>query len=60
MRALSSRVITLPEFALMGWLLSITMVPIWISIRFVATIPIHCVVALLAIIAVTLGGHRGS
>jgi len=34
------------------------MVPIWISIRFVATIPIHCTVALLAIIAVAIGGHR--
>ena len=58
MRALSSRVITGPEFWLMAWLLSITMVPIWISIRLVATIPIHCVVALLAIIAAILGGHR--
>lgn len=42
----------------MVWLLSIAMVPIWISIRFIATVPIHCVVALLMISAVVIGGHR--
>lgn len=58
MHTLSSRKLTRPQLALLIWLLSIAMVPIWISIRFIATVPIHCVVALLMIIAVAIDGHR--
>ncbi|MDR3662947.1 MAG: hypothetical protein P4L86_21605 [Mycobacterium sp.] len=35
------------------------MVPVWISLHFIATTPIYCIVAVIIIIvAVTVGGHR--
>jgi hypothetical protein len=37
-----------PRLALVVWLLSVTMVPIWISIHFLANVPFHCVVAIMA------------
>jgi hypothetical protein len=37
-----------PRVALTLWLLSLTMVPIWISVHFLANVPFHCVVAVVA------------
>jgi hypothetical protein len=43
-----------PRLALTVWLLSVTMVPIWISVHVFANVPIHCVVAVMAV-AATIG-----
>lgn len=40
-----------PRLALVVWMLSLVMLPIWISIDFFASVPAHCVVAILAIAA---------
>lgn len=40
-----------PKLSYVVWLLSLTMVPIWISIDLAANVPAHCIVALLAIAA---------
>lgn len=37
-----------PRLALVVWLLSITMLPIWISVHFLIAIPVHCIVAVIA------------
>ncbi|MUL63472.1 hypothetical protein BOO86_03260 [Mycobacterium sp. CBMA 234] len=43
----------------MAWLLSITMVPIWISVHFIATMPIYSIVAtIIIVLAVTVGGQH--
>ncbi|MDX1888202.1 O-antigen ligase family protein [Mycolicibacterium sp. 050158] len=43
-----------PRLAFCVWLTSVTMVPIWISVHVLANVPIHCVVAVMAV-AATIG-----
>ncbi|MFC7673169.1 O-antigen ligase family protein [Mycolicibacterium sp. GCM10028919] len=38
-----------PRFALVAWLLSLAMVPVWFSVDFVVSVPAHSVIAVLAI-----------
>ena len=40
-----------PRLALTVWMLSLVMVPIWIGVDFFATVPAHCIVALIAVAA---------
>ncbi len=49
---------TAPQLALIAWLLSITMVPIWISVHFVATTPIYSIVAAIIIAVAIILGYR--
>jgi hypothetical protein len=46
-----------PKIALVVWMLAITMMPIWISVHFFATLPMHCIVAVIAV-AATIGRSR--
>lgn len=59
MHTLRFRRLTAPRSALIIWLLSITMVPIWISVHVLATVPIYCMVAVIIVVfAVTFGSHH--
>lgn len=40
-----------PRRALVVWVLSLTMVPPWITVHFLVAVPLHCVVALVAVVA---------
>ena len=40
-----------PRLAFVVWMLSLTMMPVWVSLHLVATVPAHCIVALLAVAA---------
>ena len=40
-----------PRRALLVWVLSLTMVPPWVSIHFLVAVPFHCLVALVAVVA---------
>lgn len=47
-----------PRVALVAWLLSMTMVPVWISIDIGVTVPAYCLVGVLAITSSLGGGTR--
>ena len=40
-----------PRFSFVVWLLSMATVPIWINVELTVTVPLHCIVALMAITA---------
>ena len=50
------RTARLSQVGLVAWLLSLTMIPIWIGVDFVATIPVQCIVGVVAILVVAISG----
>lgn len=40
-----------PRLAFIVWIISLTMIPIWISVDVVVTVPVHCIVAIIALLA---------
>jgi hypothetical protein len=47
-----------PRRALVLWMLSLTMIPVWVSAHLFANVPLHCIVAAMAV-AATITGSRG-